>query len=88
MKKIAIACDHGGYELKLQIIKHLEERGFEVCDFGCDSTKSVDYPDYALPASLAGALGNVKESAFVPLSSVCFVTVMVSSTVSVSNMLL
>ena len=57
MKKIAIACDHGGYELKLQIIKHLEERGFEVCDFGCDSTKSVDYPDYALPASLAVAKG-------------------------------
>ena len=57
MKKIAIACDHGGYELKLQIIKHLEERGFEVCDFGCDSTQSVDYPDYALPASQAVAKG-------------------------------
>jgi len=57
MKKIAIACDHGGYELKCDIIKHLNARGFEVCDFGCDSTKSVDYPDYALPASLAVARG-------------------------------
>ena len=57
MKKIAIACDHGGYELKLDIIKHLESRGFEVCDFGCNSTQSVDYPDYALPASLAVAKG-------------------------------
>ena len=57
MKKIAIACDHGGYELKKDIIKHLNERGFEVCDFGCDSTASVDYPDYALPASLAVAKG-------------------------------
>lgn len=57
MKKIAIACDHGGYELKKDIIKHLENRGFEICDFGCDSTKSVDYPDYALPASLAVAKG-------------------------------
>lgn len=57
MKKIAIACDHGGYELKKDIIKHLEERGFEVSDFGCDSTASVDYPDYALPASLAVAKG-------------------------------
>ena len=57
MKKIAIACDHGGYELKKDIIKHLEARGFEICDFGCDSTQSVDYPDYALPASLAVAKG-------------------------------
>ena len=57
MKKIAIACDHGGYELKKDIIKHLEARGFEICDFGCDSTASVDYPDYALPASQAVAKG-------------------------------
>jgi len=57
MKKIAIACDHGGYELKCDIIKHLKDRGFEVCDFGCDSTQSVDYPDYALPASQAVAKG-------------------------------
>ncbi len=57
MKKIAIACDHGGYELKKDIIKHLTARGFEVVDFGCDSTQSVDYPDYALPASQAVAKG-------------------------------
>ncbi len=57
MKKIAIACDHGGYELKKDIIKHLEARGFDICDFGCDSTASVDYPDYALPASQAVAKG-------------------------------
>ena len=57
MKKIAIACDHGGYELKKDIIKHLTARGFEIVDFGCDSTASVDYPDYALPASQAVASG-------------------------------
>ena len=57
MKKIAIACDHGGYELKCDIIKHLTARGFEIVDFGCDSTQSVDYPDYALPASQAVAKG-------------------------------
>ncbi len=57
MKKIAIACDHGGYELKKDIIKHLTARGFEIVDFGCDSTQSVDYPDYALPASQAVAKG-------------------------------
>ena len=57
MKKIAIACDHGGYELKKDIIKHLNARGFEIVDFGCDSVASVDYPDYALPASQAVAKG-------------------------------
>ncbi|MBQ3528582.1 MAG: ribose 5-phosphate isomerase B [Clostridia bacterium] len=57
MKKIAIACDHGGFELKKDIIKHIEAKGYEVCDFGCDSAASVDYPDYALPASLAVAKG-------------------------------
>lgn len=56
-KKIAIACDHGGYELKLTVVEHLKNNGFEVVDFGCDSTASVDYPDYAVPASKAVAAG-------------------------------
>lgn len=44
---IAIACDHGGYVLKKEILKHLEERGLEYQDFGCDSEEAVDYPVYA-----------------------------------------
>lgn len=44
---IAIGCDHGGYELKLRIIRYLEEKGLEYKDFGCDSLDSVDYPIYA-----------------------------------------
>jgi ribose 5-phosphate isomerase B len=47
MKKIAIGCDHGGYELKLEIIKKLTSLGCEVNDLGCNSTESVDYPVYA-----------------------------------------
>lgn len=43
---IAIACDHGGYELKLQIIQYLEKKGFEYIDYGCNG-ESVDYPIYA-----------------------------------------
>lgn len=43
---IAIGCDHGGYELKLAIIKYLEEKGLEYQDFGCDG-ETVDYPIYA-----------------------------------------
>ena len=46
--KIAIGCDHGGYELKMKLIPHLKEKGYEIEDYGCDSTDSVDYPDYAL----------------------------------------
>lgn len=44
---IALGCDHGGFELKQEVIKHLQERGLEFKDFGCDSTQSVDYPVYA-----------------------------------------
>lgn len=44
---IAIGCDHGGYELKLEILKYLEKKGFEYKDYGCDSKDSVDYPIYA-----------------------------------------
>ena len=44
---IAIGCDHGGFELKNHIMKHLENRGLEYKDFGCFEEKSCDYPDIA-----------------------------------------
>lgn len=44
---IAIGCDHGGYELKQEIIKYLEENKIAYKDYGCDSTQAVDYPIYA-----------------------------------------
>ena len=43
---IALGCDHGGYELMLEVKKHLEERGLEYKDFGCNGPESVDYPVY------------------------------------------
>lgn len=46
--KVALGCDHGGYHLKNDIIKHLESKNIEVKDFGTYSTESCDYPDYAL----------------------------------------
>ncbi len=45
--KIAIGCDHAGFELKEVIKKHLEELGHEYKDFGTFDESSVDYPDYA-----------------------------------------
>lgn len=43
--KIAIGCDHGGFDHKNAIKEHLIARGFEVQDFGIYENKSVDYPD-------------------------------------------
>ena len=55
--KIAIACDHGGLNLKNEVKKYLVAGGYEVVDLGTDSTASCDYPDYALPAAEAVASG-------------------------------
>ena len=57
MMKISMACDHGGLALKEHLKAHLLERGFEVVDFGTNSTDSCDYPDYARPAAEAVASG-------------------------------
>ena len=46
-KKIVIACDHAGNEVKDAIIRELSNKGYAVTDFGCDGTASVNYPDYA-----------------------------------------
>ncbi len=44
--KIGLGADHGGYELKEDIKKHLIQKGIEVIDYGTNSTESVDYPIY------------------------------------------
>ena len=50
---IAIGCDHGGFELKEHIKKHLDEIGEEYKDYGTYSEESVDYPDCAGPVCRA-----------------------------------
>ena len=45
--KIALASDHGGYNLKEKIYSYLVEKGYDVINFGTDSLESVDYPIYA-----------------------------------------
>ena len=45
--RVALGCDHGGFELKQEIIKYLEEKQIEYKDYGCHSTESTDYPIYA-----------------------------------------
>ena len=51
--RIAIACDHRGYEAKELIKNFLQRDGHEVEDFGTHGSKSCDYPDFAIPASEA-----------------------------------
>lgn len=50
MKKIAIACDHAGYEYKEFIKDQLKDQ-FEITDYGTNSNDSVDYPDFVHPAA-------------------------------------
>lgn len=44
---IAIGSDHGGYLLKKELLRHLDQRKIPYRDVGCDSEASCDYPDYA-----------------------------------------
>ncbi len=45
--RIAIASDHGGFALKQEVLVLLRDLGHEVHDLGCDSSQSVDYPNFA-----------------------------------------
>jgi ribose 5-phosphate isomerase B len=55
--RIAIASDHAGYLYKERIEEWLVEAGYEVEDFGTDTTESCDYPDFIVPAARAVAEG-------------------------------
>jgi ribose 5-phosphate isomerase B len=55
--KIALGSDHGGFNLKQEVKKHLDELGIEYKDFGCSDCSAVDYPDIALPAAEAVVSG-------------------------------
>lgn len=48
-KKIGIACDHAGYEMKEFLVGYLDAMGYDVYDFGCESPESCDYADFAHP---------------------------------------
>ena len=54
---IAIGSDHGGFELKQAIMKHLKERGEEFKDFGTYTPDSCDYPDFGKAVAKAVAAG-------------------------------
>jgi ribose 5-phosphate isomerase B len=51
--RIAIGCDHRGYEVKKRIVPLLHESGHEVVDLGVNSQEFCDYPDFALEVARA-----------------------------------
>ena len=55
--KIAIACDHGAFDLKNKLLEHLTAQGHGVKDFGTYDKNSCDYPDFVAPAARAVASG-------------------------------
>jgi len=51
--KIALACDHAGFEIKKIIVEYLINQNYDIKDFGTNSSESCDYPDFAHPLALA-----------------------------------
>jgi ribose 5-phosphate isomerase B len=59
--KIAVAADHGGFEMKQMLVDRLRSMGHEVRDFGATSLDpNDDYPDYIIPLARAVSAGEVK----------------------------
>lgn len=63
--KIAMANDHAGTAMKMEIKAYLEENGHEVTDFGTYDEASCDLSDFVLPAALAVAKGECDRGIFV-----------------------
>ena len=59
--KLAIGCDHGALDLKNAVKAHLEEKGYEVKDFGTYTAASCDYPEFAGAAAKAVASGECEK---------------------------
>jgi len=57
--KVAVACDHGGFQLKGTVLEVIRKSGHEAIDLGTHSTDPVDYPDYAEKVGLALQHGEV-----------------------------
>ena len=62
---IALGSDHGGFDLKCEIMEHLKERGLEYKDYGCFDKSSCYYPDFAKQAAKAVAEGSCERGILV-----------------------
>ena len=68
--KIAVACDHGGLNLKNAVIEFVKKLGHEVKDFGTYTNASCDYPDFAAAAAEAVARGKCERGILVCSSGI------------------
>jgi ribose 5-phosphate isomerase B len=57
-KKIAIVSDHAGFYLKQKLVAYLIKEKYDIKDFGCNSSESVDYPDFGHPLANAVSAGD------------------------------
>jgi ribose 5-phosphate isomerase B len=62
---VAVAADHGGYELKTALLPELKALGLEVLDLGTQSASSVDYPNFALALAQALADGRAQRGVLI-----------------------
>ncbi|TYR32131.1 ribose 5-phosphate isomerase B [Sphingobacterium phlebotomi] len=64
-KKIAIGCDEAAYNMKVVLIKHMEEKGYEVVDYGAGAGEVILYPDVAFKVAEAVANGEFERAVLV-----------------------
>ncbi|MGZ5214406.1 MAG: ribose 5-phosphate isomerase B [Actinomycetota bacterium] len=60
--RIALACDHAGYPLKVALKESLQDQGHDVLDLGTDSAEAVDYPDFCAAAARAVVDGRAERA--------------------------
>ena len=58
---IALGSDHGGYDLKMEVIRYLEEKNIAYKDYGCLDKSSCDYPEFGRAAAMAVANGECEK---------------------------
>ena len=68
--KIAIGSDHGGYRLKEEVKKYLDEKDIEFVDFGCEGEEAIDYPDIASKVAKAVQSGKCEQGILICRSGI------------------
>jgi ribose 5-phosphate isomerase B len=68
--RIVLAADHGGVDMKADLLRFLSGKGFTLTDLGTDSTAPVDYPDYGFAAAAAVRRGDADRAILICKSGI------------------
>lgn len=68
--RVALACDHRGFDCKRKLVPILRGSGHEVTDHGCNDASASDYPDFAIPAAQSVARGEVDVAILIDSSGI------------------